>query len=65
MTDFAKPFLFYTDACDEGLGAVLCQFEEKNNAPVVFYSRKLKTSEKKYMIGEKELMAIVFAMEHY
>ena len=66
MPDFAKPFVLYTDACDEGLGAVLCQMEDtKKCRPVAFYSRKLKTSERKYAIGEKELMAIVFAMEHY
>ena len=48
------------------MGAVLCQFDDNIKCrPVAFYSRKLKASEKKYAIGEKELMAIVFAMEDY
>ena len=66
MPNFSKPFVLYTDACDDGLGAVLCQLDDNVKCrPVAFYSRKLKASEKKYAIGEKELMAIVFAMEHY
>ena len=66
MPNFDKPFVLYTDACDEGLGAVLCQEDEATKCrPIAFYSRKLKASERKYAIGEKELMAIVFAMEHY
>ena len=39
--------------------------DTKKYRPVAFYSRKLKVSEKKYARGEKELMAIVFAMDHY
>ena len=66
MPNFAREFMLYTDACDEGLGAVLCQEDEEQKLrPVAFYSRKLTASERKYAIGEKELMAIVFAMEHY
>ena len=48
------------DACDEGLGAVLCQENDEQKLRLVaFYSRKLKANERKYAIGEKELMAIV------
>ena len=66
MPNFAREFKLYTDACDEGLGAVLCQEDDEQKLrPVAFYSRKLKAYERKYAIREKELMAIVFAMEHY
>ena len=39
--------------------------EEQKLRPVAFYSWKLQASKIKYAIGEKELMAIMFAMEHY
>ena len=29
MPNFAREFMLYTDACDEGLGAVLCQEDEE------------------------------------
>ena len=66
MPDFREQFIIYTDACDKGLGAVLCQIDkEKKCRPVAFYSKKLTARERKYATGEKELMAIVFAMVHF
>ena len=66
MPDFEKPFVLYADACHEGLGAVLCQVDEnKRCRPNAYYSRKLTNRQRKYAIGEKELMAIVFSMEHF
>ena len=66
LTDFEKPFILYTDACHEGIGAVLCQVDNnKRFRPNAYYSRKLTNREKKYAIGEKELMTIVFNMEHF
>ena len=66
MPDFKKQFILYTDACDEGLGAMLSQKDSLNKCrPVEFYSKKLTAQERKYATGKKELMAIVFAMVHY
>ena len=66
MPDFTQQFIVYTDACDEGLGAVLCQNDQaKKCRPVAFYSKKLTKAERKYATGENELMAIVFAMGHF
>ena len=40
MPDFREQFI-YTDACDEGLGAVLCQIDKlKKCRSVAFYSKK-------------------------
>ena len=46
-------------------GRIVSGEQEQKLRLVAFYSRKLKASERKYAIGEKEPMAIVFAMEHY
>ena len=62
MPDFKEQFIIYTDACDEGLGAVLCQIDKvKKYSTVAFYSKKYTARERKYATSEKELMAIVFA----
>ena len=57
-------FVIYTDALDQGYGAVLMQ-----NAKVIAYaSRQLKVHEKNYPTHNLELGAVVFALKvwrHY
>ena len=53
--DFEKLFDLYTDASDLQLGATLVQDEK----PISFYTRKLKSAQLKYTIGEKELLGII------
>ena len=66
MPNFTQQFIVYTDAWDEGLGAVLCQNDHaKKCRPVAFYSKKLTITERTYATGEKEIIAIVFAMGHF
>ena len=66
MPDLRKLFILYTDACHERLGAVLCQEDaDKKCRPNAYYSRKLTAREKKSVIGENELMAIVFSMDNF
>ena len=58
-----KPFVIRTDASDFGLGAVLEQ--EADDAllhPIMYMSRALSPSERKFTISEKEMLAIVFAL---
>lgn len=59
--DSAKPIVVQTDSSKDGLGSVLLQ-EEK---PVAFASRALTQAEVRYSQIEKELLAIVFAMEKF
>lgn len=59
--DINKPVTVQTDASKDGLGAVLLQ----DNKPVAFASRALTSAEVRYSQIEKELLAIVFAMEKF
>ncbi|KAF9758300.1 Transposon Ty3-G Gag-Pol polyprotein, partial [Nosema granulosis] len=59
--DPKKPFTLTTDASDMGVGAVLSQ---ENNL-IGLYSRKLTPTEQRYTVMEKELLAIIKALQHF
>lgn len=63
--DFSKPFLITTDASDYALGAVLSQGPLGQDLPISFASRTLNPAECNYTTSEKELLAIVFAVQHF
>ncbi|CAA7019723.1 unnamed protein product [Microthlaspi erraticum] len=61
---FDTPFVVETDACSQGIGAVLMQ----NGHPLAYISRHLKGKQLHLSIYEKELLAVVFAVtkwRHY
>lgn len=57
--NFNKPFELTTDASNFAIGAVLSQ--GKN--PITFISRTLSQTEQNYATNEKELLAIVWALQ--
>ena len=62
--DMAKKHTIQCDASKKGLGAVLLQ----ESKPVMYVSRALTETEQRYSNIERELLAIVFALEglnHY
>ncbi|MGL5709110.1 MAG: reverse transcriptase domain-containing protein [Aeromonas sp.] len=59
--DYKKPFELYCDACENGLGAMLKQ----GSKIIGLFSRKLTLQQTKYNIMEKEMLAIIFALEHF
>lgn len=65
LPDFNQPFfLVVTDASGSGIGDVLMQ----NDHPLAYESRKLKPSEQNYSTYDKELLAVVHALDiwkHY
>ncbi len=65
--DINKPIRITCDASHDGLGATLEQMEEaiQQWRPIAFASRFLNTAEPKYSTNELELLAIVWATEHF
>lgn len=63
--DFAKPFYLTTDASDFAIGAVLSQGEIGKDIPISYASRTLNKSETNYSTIEREMLGIVWAVNHY
>ena len=64
--DFDKPFKLVIDASDIGAGAVLIQEDDnKIDHPICFYSKKFNASQCNYCTSEKELLALVLALQHF
>lgn len=58
---FDLPFVVETDVCGNGIGAVLM----KEGHPVAYTSRYLKGKQLHLSIYEKELLAVVFAVQKW
>src|SRR6266540_2112087 len=64
--NFEKLFILYTDAFEEGIGAVLHQKDDQGKERIIAYvSRALNQHEKNYPIIEKECLAIVWGIEKF
>ena len=64
--DFTKEFYVQTDASHRAIGAVLLQdFGNGTLEPIEFASRKLHKNELQWHVSEKELIAIVFALNKW
>lgn len=59
--DPMKPIVIQTDSSQSGIGSCLLQ----NEQPVAYASRALTRTEKQYSQIEKELLAIVYAVEKF
>ena len=68
----APPFVLYTDASNVAIGAVLSQLPpdsqfalKETYRPIAYFSKTLSEAERKYSTTERELYAIVKAIEHF
>jgi len=64
--NLARKIVLETDSSDFAIGACLRQLEEQGKLRLVaYYSWKLSLAELNYDIHDKELLAIVVAMEQW
>lgn len=62
--DFEKPFLLTTNASTYAIGAVLSQGEIGKDKPIAYISRSFNKTEENYPTNEKEMLAIVWVLDH-
>jgi len=63
--DWTAPFELMCDASNYALGAVLAQKIDKQPWVIYYTSRTLDAAQANYTTTEKELLAIVFALEKF
>lgn len=63
--DFTKQFIIQVDACDYGMGAVICQESELGEQVVEYMSQKFTSAQIKYSTTEKECLALILAIEKF
>ncbi|MBW0558177.1 hypothetical protein O181_097892 [Austropuccinia psidii MF-1] len=69
--DWKIPFSLHIDACSEGLGSALYQFQSVNDkpygVPLCFISRKIKPTESRHGESQMKFLFLVWALEklHY
>jgi len=64
MFNLGKLVYIETDASDQAIRACLTQDYEGKRHPIAYYSRKMTLVEQNYDIYNKELLAIVVALQH-
>ncbi|CAN6551763.1 unnamed protein product [Malus baccata var. baccata] len=63
--DWSLPFELMCDASDYALGAILGQRKEKRPHVIYYASRTLNDAQLNYSTTEKELLAVVFALDKF
>lgn len=63
--DLTKPFVVTTDASDYAVGGILSQGTIGKDRPIAYTSRLLNAAERNYSTIEKELLAIVYSVNHF
>jgi len=61
LPDFTQPFTLETDACNDGIGAVLMQ----QGRPISYLSKDFGDKHRSLSIYEKELLALIMAVEKW
>lgn len=65
MFNSELPIQIETDASDRAIGACLTQERDGKRHPIAYHSRKMSPAEQNYDIHDKELLAIVVALQQW
>ena len=65
MPNDEGPFVLDCDACDTSIGAVLSQVQRGQERVIAYAGRILNRSELNYCVARKELLAVVFFVQHF
>ena len=63
--DWSLPFELMCDASDYAVGAVLGQRKENKSSVVYYESKTLNPAQRNYTTTEKEMLAVVFALDKF
>jgi hypothetical protein len=63
--DWSLPFEIMCDASDYAVGVVLGQRKDKKLHVIYYASRTLNSAQMNYISTEKELLAVVFALDKF
>jgi len=65
LPDLNREIILSTDASNQSLGACTMQEYEGMNLPVMYASKKMLPREQNYSVGEREALAIVWAVNKF
>lgn len=63
--DFNQPFVLTTDASDFAIGGILSQGSIGKDKPITYASRVSNSAELNYLTIQKELLAMVYCVQHF
>lgn len=58
-------YVLDTDASNMGMGSVLSQIQDGQEKVICYYSKLFNTSERRYCVTRRELLAIVQSIKHF
>lgn len=62
----AAPFVIDTDASQQAIGGILQQADEEGKLkPLAFMSKKFNNTQQRYLAQEREMLALVYALDHW
>jgi hypothetical protein len=63
--NFNEQFYIETDASDYAIGAILTQKKQRKSHPIAYASRHLTKTERNYSAIEREMLALIWAFDHF